>query len=170
LKIRRKEDGSLALRLGGNEALFLRGLAAELREQAEKPDFTKRIAQRLFPPYADDEKVNDELRQLLYEEQRRQKLDRVDLFSAALERIPSAGGELRLPPDEIERWLALLTDLRLMYAAIIGIEDDSWSGDMDADHPPSREILVYLHLTNLQQMLLDRGFGIGFSGGWLRPS
>lgn len=169
MKIRREQDGALALRLGGNEALFLRSLAAQLRGHAANPDFATRIAQRLFPRYADDERINDELRQMLYEEQRKQKIERVDAFASALEHIPAAGGELKLGPAELERWLALLTDLRLMYAAVIGIEDDAWGGDIDPAHPPSHEVLVYLHLTNLQQMLLDHGFGIGFVRDWSRP-
>lgn len=169
MKLRREKNGDLVIRVGAREALFLRELAAELRAHVENPDFTGRIAQRLFPRYAEDDKVNEELRQMLHEEQRRQKLDRAGAFASALERLPPAGGELRLPPADVELWLALLTDLRLMYAAVIGIEDDTWGGDLDPGRPPSREVAVYLHLTDLQQALLDQAFGIGFKRDWSRP-
>ena len=161
MKFRHEKNGSLTLTVSGNESLYLHGLASELRAHIENPDFTKRIAQRLFPRYADDANVNDELRQMLYEEHRKQKLDRAIAFATALEKIPSKGGSISLPADELERWMALLTDLRLMYAAVIGIEDDNWGRRIDPRNPPSREVAAYLHLSGIQELLVDhalRGF------------
>jgi hypothetical protein len=155
MKFTHEKNGSLTLRLSGHEALYLHGLASELRAHVENPDFTKRIAQRLFPRYSDDAKINDELRQMLYDDQRKQKLDRVVAFASALEEIPPAGGKISLPPAELERWMALLTDLRLMYAGAIGIEDDNWGRGMDPRKPPSREVAAYLHLSEIQSLLVD---------------
>ena len=169
MRFRREKDGALAVLVGENEAKFLRGLAGELRGHVEKPDFAKRIAQRLFPRYSDDDKINDELRQLLFEDQRKQKLERVSAFAAALEKIPVGGGEIKLSEADLDLWLALLSDLRLLYAAVIGIENDDWGRDINPSRPPSREIAVYLHLTDLQQTLLDHGFGVGFKRDWSKP-
>lgn len=169
MRIRREKDGTIVIRFTGDEARLYRELVAELRSHVEKPDFTKRIAQRLFPRYADDDKVNEEVRQLLYDEQRKQKMERVEAFAAAMGNVPVKGGELRLTPAEAELLLALLTDLRLMYAAVIGIEDDSWGEDINPLFPPSREVAVYLHLTNIQQALLDHAFGVHYERRWRKP-
>jgi hypothetical protein len=169
MRMRRQKDGSLTLRFSGPEAAVLRELAAELRAHVENPDFTKRAVQRLFPRYADDDKTNEELRQLLLEDQRKQKLERTEAFAAALGKIPAKGGDVVLPQAEIEHWLALLTDLRFIYAATIGIEDDNWGHDIDPRNPPSREVVIYLYLTDLQQALLDGGFGVGYERDWRRP-
>lgn len=166
MRIRNQKDGSLALRMSGNEALVYGALAAELRAHVENPDFNSRAARHLFPRYADDEKTNNELRGLLFEDQRRQKLERVDAFAAAMAKIPAHGGEVTLARQELENWIALLTDLRFIYASAIGIEDDHWEESLDPLKPLSREVSIYLHLSSLQQALLDRGFDIEPEPRW----
>ena len=169
MHLRREKSGSLTIHLTGGDATFLRSLATDLRAHIEKPDFNKRVTNRLFPRCAEDPKVHRELQDMLLEDQRRQKLDRADAFVEALARVPAKGGDITLAPAELESWLALLTDLRFIYADAIGIEDDNWGRDIDPRRPPSREVAVYITLTNLQQALLDHGPGIDYDAGWIRP-
>ncbi len=164
MRIKRESGGSLILHFGGDEAVFFRSFAAEMRAQVEHPDFTRRAVRRLFPRCCEDEKTDGELRSLLFDEQRKQKLERIDAFAAALAKIPAAGGDVKLSPQEIEHWLALLTDLRFIYADAAGIDSDDANAEINPE--PTRELFIYEYLTGLQQMLLGLGFGYNEDPAW----
>lgn len=165
MKIHRNEDGSVTLKLSGHTAVFLRNLPEELRVHLEQPDFSKKAAQWLFPRYAEDEATNDELKKMFFEEQRKEKIQRSKEFADQLARVPSRGGEITLTPAELEHWLALLTDLRYIYAASVGIDSDDWRENLRGRKLP-RDYALYEHLTELQAVLIHVGFGIGEDPGW----
>lgn len=165
MKIHRNEDGSVSIRLNGQTAVFLRNLPEELRVHLERPDFTKKSDQWLFPRYAEDKATNDELKSLFFEEQRKEKLQRAREFAEKLAHIPARGGEIVLQPAELEHWMGLLTDLRFLYAAAVGIDDDQWREKLRGKKLP-RDYALYEHLTELQAVLIRIGFGIEEEPGW----
>lgn len=78
---------------------------------------------RLFAPMStSDPDLADELRGLTADELRRSKLANLDLLARSL----AAGAETVLVRrGEEQQWLAALTDIRLVLASRLGIEDDA---------------------------------------------
>lgn len=78
---------------------------------------------RVFPPMSlTDPELAGEMRSLTMDELRRAKLANLDVVAASLR----AGVEtVRVSTDEVPKWLAALTDVRLVLAARLGIESDA---------------------------------------------
>jgi hypothetical protein len=82
---------------------------------------------RLFPDgYRDDPEAAAELRELIEEDLRQQKIQNAYTVLAAL----PEGGEIRLDPDAADTWLAALNDVRLVLGEWIGITADT---DLDEE-------------------------------------
>ena len=135
-----------------------RGEAAYL---ADLPDrLATALRERGPARLAADDATNDELHHLLDAELMARRAERHTAFTQQLSAIPLAGGELALSLDEAEKWLALLTDLRLALAAKLGIRDDHWGDDLDPRTPPTPDHGLYFYLSSLQGGLLSEGFGV----------
>jgi hypothetical protein len=160
MRLKRNKDGSFTLTLASADALFLRKLCDDLRALFAKPDYKQPAMKKLFPRLAEDSKTDAELRQLLQDEHRKQKLERAEAFAALLEDLPAAGGALHLSALQMEHLLTVINDLRFVHADAIGIESDNWrpSRKLDPDDPQTQIIFTYEYLTALQQLLIDRCF------------
>jgi hypothetical protein len=84
-------------------------------------DVTDPALVRLFPPMSASDPAADELRQ--------QKLANLSLVAAGL---AEASGSVNVRDGDEARWLAALTDLRLVLAARLGIEDDAAAEEVHA--------------------------------------
>ena len=158
--IRRTENG-LSIDLERGEADLLRALPTELVAMLNAEDPSRGPLHKLFPSYmkTEDDRgrethafMNQELKAIRL--QRFKALD--DLFAS----VPHEGGALSLTFDQAEQWLAALTELRVFLADRVGIEDESWSKNLDPRNPPSREAAIYLYLSGVQSAILHDGFGI----------
>lgn len=159
MRLKRNKDGTVVLTFPSGEAALFKQLCAELRALFAQPDYTHRAMKKLFPRLAEDPKTDTELRQLLQDDHCRQKLERAETFSKALDALPASGGPITLTPAELENLLTVLNDLRFIYADALDIEHDNWKPNLNPFHPRARATTIYLHLSALQELILERGFG-----------
>lgn len=109
------------------------------------------VLARLLPDgYRDDPESAGEFRRLTEDTVRRQK-------SAAVERLladlpAGGGGEIRLTGETVEAWLAALNDVRLMLGTRLDVTEDM--PEPDPDDPDAAPYVVYLWLTELQELLV----------------
>ena len=62
--------------------------------------------------------------------------------------------ELALEPDDVQAWLAVLNDVRLVLGTRLEITEDDW--DVTPDDPRAGAYNVYAWLTHLQGDLVDQ--------------
>ena len=156
-----RRDDQIILHLEPGEPAMLRSLPSRLQVLLRTGNPATGALKRIFPAEAGDEDEHSrELHHLMIEELRQQRLRRIEAFDQLLARAPEGGGTLALSPDAAEQWLALLTDMRLLLADQIGIENDQWKETIEPDKPMRRETALYLYLSGLQSSLLEFGFGI----------
>jgi hypothetical protein len=141
-----RERDRIIIALEHGETAFLRSLPARLRRAA------------MPTRYAEDSKVDAELRQLLDEDLATRRQARVAAFEQALGVLK--GNRIELTDQQAEDWLALLTDLRIALAEKIGIKDESWERSLDLSKPVPEDVRLYLYLTSLQTALIEGGFGV----------
>ncbi|HVQ90594.1 MAG TPA: DUF2017 family protein [Mycobacteriales bacterium] len=110
------------------------------------------VLRRLLPDgYRDDAAAADEFRRFTEASLREQKRA---VAVGLLEDLPGdAGGEVRLDPPTVERWLSALNDVRLALGTRIGVEEDM--PEPDPDDPDTPAYVVYLWLTELQEVLVQ---------------
>ena len=83
--------------------------------------------QRLFPDgYRDDPAAAAELRELIEDELRAEKLENARTVLATL----PAGGEVRLDPAQADRWLRAFNDALLLISARLGVTAET---DLEAE-------------------------------------
>lgn len=110
------------------------------------------VLARLLPDaHRDDAELAREHRALTEDSLRSDKLGAAELMLAAL---PVEGGTVALGPDDVDPWLRVLTDVRLM----LGVELDV----TEHTEPPRRvrsqrdvQLSVYYWLTHLQDRLVE---------------
>ncbi len=134
---------------------FRFGEIAALKERLRKLQLPQKPTR-----YAADRALNDELRSLLDADLRAKRAARFESFLAGLEQ--SARGRVHLTTAQVDEWVAVLTDLRLLLAEDIGIEDEHWERSFDFSKPVPENVRLYLYLTALQSALIEHGFGISF--------
>lgn len=156
-----RHDDQILLYLEPGEAGMLRSLPSRLQVLLRTGNPATGALKRLFPQDTEESDAHTrELHHLMIEELRQQRLQRIEDFDQLLARAPADGGCLVLATAAAEQWLALLTDMRLLLADQIGIENDQWRETVEPDKPMRRETALYLYLSGLQSSLLEFGFGI----------
>jgi hypothetical protein len=110
---------------------------------------------RLFPAAYDDPEREDEFQRLVGDDlvdQRRAALgDVVTTLDAG--RTRGRSWVVDLDDDQLQSWLAVLHDLRLVLAQVVGIRTESdWDTDLETAEPV--QILLW-HIGVLQEELLD---------------
>lgn len=76
---------------------------------------------RIFPPMSSDYRVSTELRSLTLDALREQKVGNLELLAS---RIAAETEHVVVPEAQVDRFLAALTDMRLVLAARLEITDD----------------------------------------------
>lgn len=135
------------LRLPAGERDVLAQLAAELAARLEG-EVGGDDLRRLFPPaYADDEREEAEYRRLMRGELLDGRRARLRAFVASL------GGD-RLDEEQLEAWLGVLNDLRLVLGTRLDVEEDTML-DLDPRDPRAPALGVYAYLSWLQEQAVE---------------
>ncbi len=146
----RKNDG-FALALTPEERSLLRSIAAQLREllhavedpSAPVPDELRRLLPVAYP--------TDAIAQAQFENSQRQTT--LEQHTRALEVLEATIGAENLREEEAGAWLDALVELRLVYGASLGVEEN-WA-EPDSTDPRYGEWLAYAYLTYLASELVD---------------
>ena len=85
----------------------------------------------------------------------RQRLDALELLNTSLARATEHKKmhEIALSPDDVQAWLGVLNDTRLVLGTRLGVTEDEPEFDLDA--PEARGYAIYYWLTALQGDLID---------------
>lgn len=153
----------LRVHLSRAEAALLRSTAEEVAallaggvpERGADP-----VRDRLFPrAYLDptEERAEADWQTAVHPELAAGKAEALEMLVGHLDaaRRRRAGQvEVRLAPDDVERWVAALNDLRLVLGTRLGVSDDDPNPDPDADPAQAPERAAYRFLTALQGELV----------------
>jgi Domain of unknown function (DUF2017) len=156
-RFRPGSDDSLVVSLAPEELSMLAGLPAELREVFEAP-LDDAGARRLFPvAYLDpnEEEAEEEWEAMVHPDLLRQRLDALELVTSSLERATpnKEWREIALTPDDVQAWLGVLNDTRLVLGTRLGVAEEE--REIDPDDPDARAFAVYYWLSHLQGELID---------------
>ena len=127
-----------------------------LREVFEAPEGDA-ASRRLFPQSRLDPTAEEaeEWTAMVHPDLLRQRLDALDWSPTSLRRA-TANKEMRevvLSPDDVQAWLGVLNDTRLVLGTRLGVTEDE--PDIDFDAPDAHGFVVYYWLTGLQGDLID---------------
>jgi Domain of unknown function (DUF2017) len=138
--------GGILLRLSADECRVLRDLAQQLPTVLTTGEADPAVERLLPNAYPDDPDAAAEFRTFTRAGLVERKLTNVGRVAATL---PDESGVSELTASDAQAWLRTLTDLRLVLATRLGIEDDADEGAPD-------ELLraVYDWLAFLQDSLL----------------
>jgi hypothetical protein len=136
---------NITLEITAPEAEFLSALIVEYLGLLS-PTATDAILNRLFPAaYGEDIDASQEFAGRTRDRVRARKADTAELVGAAVRLEPP----LELGPPVVDRWLALLTDLRLLVAHRLDLHEDD-------DPIPETDLgILYQWLGLLQETLLS---------------
>jgi hypothetical protein len=143
--VRPLRGGGYRVRLGHEERLLLRSLAAELREAIEADEGVS----RLFPPaFRDDDTADADYR----------SMTRGGLVAGRLEALRllgSTAAEEDLTEADAEAWCGALNDLRLVLGERLGVTEDLYEDGIDPADPRAPELALYGWLTWLQGEVVE---------------
>ena len=147
-RLERKRTGGVRVRLERRERELLAGLAAELGarlvDDTEAPDLA-----RLFPPaYAEDPEDEQEYRGLMRGDLLDGKREALRVFAATLDREELTG-------EELEAWLRVLNDLRLVLGTRLDVSEETLVHGLDPRDPDAPELALYGYLSWLQEQAVE---------------
>lgn len=145
---------SLEVGLEEYEAEILRRLGGEMQIllEADLPPADK-VTARLFPAAYETAEEERAYRDLVGDELRDDK-------KAALQAMVGALGDdgpvqVTLTEDEIDQWLALITDLRLAIGTRLEVTEETMSQEVDPDDPDAPAYSILHWLGWLQESILE---------------
>ena len=148
-----RDDGSLSLELEEHEATILEQLLDEMRRLVEdKIDRSDPAVDRMFPTAYQDPDDEASYRDLVEETLRKEKLEAIEAARDDLRAAP----DITLPREEVDRWLALLTDLRLAIAARLDIDEEKMSAEVDPGDREAVPLSVLHWLGWVQGTMLEK--------------
>lgn len=104
---------------------------------------------RLFPPaYAEDSEAEREYRTLMHDELLDGKREALRVFVGTLERE-------ELTDEELEAWLRVLNDLRLVLGTRLEVTEETYARRLDANDPNAQELALYGYLSWLQEQAVE---------------
>jgi hypothetical protein len=153
--VRRRRAGALHVMLEDYEAEVLRNLVSEMTALLEaKLAPGDPVGDRLFPDAFEDEAEATKYRELVGDELRAYKLHNLRLISSKLGSDGEA--DLELAPEEVERWLSLLTDMRLAIGTRLDVTEEKMEEDVDPNGPDGAAMSVLHWLGWLQEASLKQ--------------
>jgi hypothetical protein len=156
-RFRSARDGTLTVSLAEEELGLLRSLPAQLRDVFEGDEDDPARA-RLFPrayldPTAETEEA--EWQAMVGPSLLQERLDALDLIVVTLDRAVQVGEwwQIDLTPDEVQAWLGVLNDTRLVLGTRLGITEDEYT--IDPADPEAGPHALYQWLTWVQGDLVE---------------
>ncbi len=163
-RFRRGDGDALVVSMQAEELELLQSLPDQLRQVLGGADDDP-ARERLFPrAYLDPTAEADEQqwRQYAYPDLVEQRFEAVGALDESLARAVVAGrdGELReitLSPDEVQAWLGVLNDTRLILGSRLGVTEEE--REFDPDDPQAPAFAFYDWLTWVQGDLIEALLG-----------
>jgi hypothetical protein len=157
-RFRRGPDDTLLVSLAAAELELMRALPDQLREVFDTDQEDDPARARLFPrayldPTAESEEA--EWQALVHPSLLRERLDALELIVATLGRAEPAGDgwQIALTPEEVQAWLGVLNDTRLVLGTRIGVTEDE--AELDPADPDAGAYALYQWLTWVQADLVE---------------
>ena len=152
-EVTRGEDGGARLELEGYEADLLRQLLKEMKLllEADIPP-SDAVMKRLFPDAFEDEQRAEAYRELIGDELHDRK---VVALRTAQELVGASGPvDADLDDEQIDRLLALLTDIRLAIGTRLDVTEERMAADVEPEDPDAAALSVLHWLGWLQESIL----------------
>ncbi|WP_167041760.1 DUF2017 domain-containing protein [Salinibacterium sp. ZJ454] len=128
----RDDDNVLSAEFSDIETAILRDLARQVGELVESADHRDPALARLLPDaYRDDPAAAAEFRRLTAADLTARKAAGIRLIGAMLS--DSDSGRVVVTDPQALDWMRALTDIRLVIASRLGIEEDGDEGRTDSD-------------------------------------
>jgi hypothetical protein len=110
------------------------------------------VYERLFPRTYEDDKDEAAYRDLIGNDLLTHKINAVDTMTRSLGADES---DVTLDDEELELWLATLTDLRLAIGTRLDVDEQRMSEDIRTDDPDAQSLAVMHWLGWIQEGLLQ---------------
>lgn len=151
--VERGSSGEVRLQLEPHEAELLRRLLGEMRKllEADIPP-SDAVLRRLYPDAFEDEASARAYRELIGDELEHRKLAALRTAEETLG--PDGAVDAALDEEQVDRWLALLTDLRLAIGVRLDVTEEKMSAEIDEDDPEAPALSVLHWLGWLQESIL----------------
>ena len=137
---------------------FLRalwGIPTTLRTVLNNPEDHPEVSQRLIPQTYSDAEKEKELLRLSGEAVLERQLAKVAMFERILASSEEGMGAIRIAEKDFDAFIAILTDIRLVMASFLNIEDEEWEDNLTEEQLMEPWVAM-LHLTSgIQQILLE---------------
>ncbi len=156
LQAEKSDDGSF--RLTGHPGILnaLWSVPSTLRAVVETPENYPTAYQRLFPSTYLNEEKEKEHRRLIGDAMKERQLAKIALFERILTDSDEGMGVLRISEKNFDAFIAMLTDMRLVLADMLGIEDEDWEENLSEEEMLQDPRVQLLHLmSGVQQLLLE---------------
>jgi hypothetical protein len=153
-RFRRLSDDVVQLRLPHAEKALLLSMIPQLHAVVTGGAEVEHLRQRLFPRAYEDPEQEREFRLLVGDELQTQRLEALAKVLASLDagRTRARLWSVELNDDQVNAWLSVLHDLRLVLARLVGITTETdWNRDPATAEPGE---LVLWHIGALQEDLL----------------
>jgi hypothetical protein len=151
--IRRDPSGAVHFELEEYEGDLMRQLLDEMRTllEADIPP-SDAVLKRLFPDAFEDDEKADAYRELIGDELHDRK---TTALRTAKETLGLTGPvDATLDDEEVDRWLALLTDIRLAIGTRLDVTEERMAADIDPADPDAAALSVLHWLGWLQESML----------------
>jgi hypothetical protein len=147
-RIKRNRSGEFELRLPPEEREVLRSLPGQMRDALELGNADPAVA-RLNPSACpDDEKVDEEYRELMGEQLNEGRLQ-------ALATLEESVDEGRLDEEQAMAWMRAINDVRLLLGTRLDVSEDPNDRKVAADDPRASAFALYDYLSLLTQELVE---------------
>ncbi|HEX9467679.1 MAG TPA: DUF2017 family protein, partial [Acidimicrobiia bacterium] len=152
---------SLVISLAPEELELIRGLRSELRPLLDGGAGDPAHA-RIFPrAYLDptEESAEEQWQEMVHPGLLRARLDALDLVTSTLDRgiIRKERIEITLEPDEVQAWLGVLNDIRLVLGVRLEVTEEL--DEIGPSDPRAAGFAMYHWLTWLQGDLVEALLG-----------
>jgi hypothetical protein len=151
--IQRDPSGAVRFELEDYEAGLMRQLLDEMRTllEADIPP-SDAVLKRLFPDAFEDEEQANAYRDLIGDELHDRKTAALRTAKAT---VGTAGAvNATLDEEQVDQWLALLTDIRLAIGTRLDVTEERMAADVDPADPDAAALSVLHWLGWLQESML----------------
>jgi hypothetical protein len=152
----RRHDGTFAVRLLPEERDVLRDLPATLRDVLASQNPDDPAVRRLFPrAFLDDDEASRAFDALTHEDLARQRGDAADVMAATLDAET-------LTEEELNAWLSVVNDTRLVLGSRLGVTDASRKRDFSGEALAG--FMLFRYLAGLTSQMVRGLSGITDAG------